>query len=221
MAISPCDKFLLSGTSKGELNQWNIELGSFMQEFDYPKMAIKAIEVCEDSETFFTGGRYGIIKEWSLKKSELVFEFPSSSSDGTIHCMLLLEEEGYLVTGSSAGVLRQYDLKKRAILLEHETGHNFNIIKLALNRTLCSFFCVAMNGIITQWSYTGMCQVANLQAVTEDLIYDLKISWDDRYLFAGGRLGRIKQLNLLEDEEYIDWDDLLSQEDMITALAVF
>ena len=110
--------------------------------------------------------------------------------------MCLIESEGLLITGGENAILRQWDYKTRDLVHEYQlNSHTKAICLIALHEHSESFFTVCKGGIVKRWSYKQQSMWENLQAVNEEIIYDIGIANEGKYLFTVGRLGIIKQLS--------------------------
>ncbi|EJP69772.1 F-box protein [Beauveria bassiana ARSEF 2860] len=136
-----------------EIRMWNLmQGGACTHVLKGHRATIRALQLLSDGNTLVSASKDGIIKVWSLEKSECIQEL--SAHEGAVRCLGVDQSRHLLVSGSSDRTVRVWDLK-----------NGFNCERV-LRGHVGTIFCLGVQsekGIVASGGEKGMLMLWNIE----------------------------------------------------------
>ncbi|KAH8718616.1 Vegetative incompatibility protein HET-E-1 [Beauveria bassiana] len=136
-----------------EIRMWNLmQGGACTHVLKGHRATIRALQLLSDGNTLVSASKDGIIKVWSLEKSECIQEL--SAHEGAVRCLGVDQSRHLLVSGSSDRTVRVWDFK-----------NGFNCERV-LRGHVGTIFCLGVQsekGIVASGGEKGMLMLWNIE----------------------------------------------------------
>ncbi|KAM3541713.1 hypothetical protein ARSEF1564_005342 [Beauveria bassiana] len=136
-----------------EVRMWNLmQGGACTHVLKGHRATIRALQLLSDGNTLVSASKDGIIKVWSLEKSECIQEL--SAHEGAVRCLGVDQSRHLLVSGSLDRTVRVWDVKNGFICERVLRGH------------VGAIFCLGVQsekGIVASGGEKGMLMLWNIE----------------------------------------------------------
>lgn len=193
MAVSPDGRVLISGSTDGAINVWNLQSKELLRTIPAHDAAVLALALTSDGGRLISASSNSTIGVWDWESGELVrglVELPAA-----VKCLGVLPGDRLIIFGDRAGVLWLWDMTGDNPIMElarATDGDTFNAI--AADPGLLYFVTASGEGAITLWSLKDGERLASFKG--DQPFTTCSISKVNGSIIAGDGSGKVHLFNI-------------------------
>lgn len=163
LALSPDDRFLLTGCDDRRLRLFDLASGELLREWE--AHGNWAVSVCwmPDSRHALSGSTEGTLRTWDITEGKLVHEFPDHGS--TVLCIAVSPDGSKVLTGSDNRAVRLFDTAGGK-QLHAMAGHAMPVQCVAFSRDGAAGLSGGNDRIVRVWDIASGRLVQRLEGHT-------------------------------------------------------
>ncbi len=213
VAISPDQRFIITGGEDGFARIWDIDRGVLLRSLEH-EHGIYSMTISPDGRHLLCGSkrtpgeRYpGVVWVWDFELGVLLKTL--SGHMGHVTAITMTADSKYILSGDQHGSVYLWDLET-GTLLKTMSGHNAPILTIHVSHDGQHVITGSPDGTVRVWILRGGVLLADLTH-TEN-VHSLIVSPDCRYVITGSMEGSVEVWDFDMTSPWIDPSKELAEE---------
>ncbi|NEQ77237.1 MAG: WD40 repeat domain-containing protein [Okeania sp. SIO2C9] len=189
--ITPNKKYLISGSTKGTINIWNLQNKKLLFVFKGHWQQVTALAITPDGKYLISGSKGKTIKIWNLETRKELFTLKGHGD--SINTISVTPDGKHLISGSRDKTIKIWNLENRKEIFTF-TGHTDSINSVKVTSDGKLVISASSDKTIQVWEFKTGTVIAKFTGESE--INCCAVAPDDVTIVAGEEAGNIHFLRL-------------------------
>jgi WD40 repeat protein len=205
VAVSPDQRFIVTGGDDGIIRYWDIERGIVLRTTQL-EHGIYSLLISPDNRYILIGSKQAPLSTKPGTCTVMDFELGVElkileGHKGHVTALAMTADSRYILTGGQDGVVHLWDLET-GTMIKTMTGHNTAVIMIHITTDGQHVITGSTDGTVRAWLLRGGVLLQNLTS-TEN-VHSMVVTPDGRQVITGSMDGNVEIWDFEKDSSWID-----------------